>query len=162
MAWFVRHGGRHRQRVGVGGFPHPAGVALAELYETDTDVGRTINLSTRGLVRAGDGILIGGVVVRGPGPKRLLVRAIGPTLGGFGVPIITVDGGRPVFGPVVVPAPSGDDALALWHLTLAFSTVPGLYELKTPKTADDLRSIGRQFEPYLSAREWPTIQTPAP
>ena len=83
-------------------------------------------------------------------------------LGGFGVPIITIDGGRPVFGPVVVPAPSGDDAVALWRLTVAFSTVPGLYELKTPKTADDLRFIGRQFEPYLSAREWQTIQTPAP
>ena len=75
------------------------GVGLAELYEIDPGVGRTLNLSTRGLVRAGDEVLIGGVVVRGPGPKRLLIRAIGPTLGGFGVagtlpdPVLTLFNG---------------------------------------------------------------------
>ena len=75
------------------------GVGLAELYEVDAGVGRTLNLSTRGLVRAGDEVLIGGVVVRGPGPKRLLIRAIGPTLGGFGVdgtlpdPVLTIYNG---------------------------------------------------------------------
>jgi hypothetical protein len=61
------------------------GVALAELYEVDSDTGRTLNLSTRGLVRPGEGLLIGGVFVRGPAPKRLLIRAIGPTLGSFGI-----------------------------------------------------------------------------
>ncbi len=61
------------------------GVGLAEIYEVDAAIGRTINLSTRGVVRAGEALLIGGVVVRGPGPKRLLVRAIGPTLASFGV-----------------------------------------------------------------------------
>jgi 2-hydroxychromene-2-carboxylate isomerase len=81
--------------------------------------------------------------------------------GGFGVPIIVFPSGRAVFGPVVVPAPSGDDALALWDLTEAYSRVHGLYELKTPKTSDDLRTIATVFEPYLTAREWQTIQTPA-
>ncbi len=61
------------------------GVGLAELYELDSGVGRTLNLSTRGLVRAGEELMIGGVVVRGPGPKRLLIRAVGPTLTSFGV-----------------------------------------------------------------------------
>jgi hypothetical protein len=76
------------------------GIALAELYEIDPGVGRTLNLSTRGRVRAGDeGMLIGGVVVSGPSPKRLLVRAVGPTLGLFGVsatlpdPVLTVFSG---------------------------------------------------------------------
>jgi 2-hydroxychromene-2-carboxylate isomerase len=81
--------------------------------------------------------------------------------GGFGVPIIVFPSGRAVFGPVVVPAPSGDEALALWDLTEAYSRVHGLYELKTPKTSDDLRTIATVFEPYLTAREWQTIQTPA-
>ncbi|WP_414660886.1 CotH kinase family protein [Horticoccus sp. 23ND18S-11] len=78
------------------------GVALVELYEVDSDVGRTLNLSTRGLVRAGEGLLIGGVVVRGPGPKQLLIRAIGPTLGSFGVgatladPVLTIYSGDKV------------------------------------------------------------------
>ena len=84
------------------------------------------------------------------------------TYGGFGVPIIVFEDGRAVFGPVVVPAPDGDDALALWDLTIAYSRVRGLYELKSPKTHADQRSIAQAFAPYLGAREWKTIQNPAP
>jgi 2-hydroxychromene-2-carboxylate isomerase len=84
------------------------------------------------------------------------------TYGGFGVPIIVFPTGRPVFGPVVVPAPTGNEAMALWDVTLAYSRIPGLYELKTPKTNADLRTIGTAFAPYLSAREWQTIQHEAP
>ncbi|MFM2070699.1 MAG: hypothetical protein RLZZ623_962 [Actinomycetota bacterium] len=82
--------------------------------------------------------------------------------GAFGVPILVFPTGRAVFGPVVVPAPDGDDAVALWDLTEAYSRINGLYELKTPKTSSDLRIIATAFEPYLAAREWSTIQTPAP
>jgi predicted DsbA family dithiol-disulfide isomerase len=84
------------------------------------------------------------------------------TFGAFGVPIIVFPTGRAVFGPVVVPAPGGDDALALWDLTEAYSRIHGLYELKTPKGPDDLRTIATAFRPYLEAREWQTIQKPAP
>lgn len=80
----------------------------------------------------------------------------------FGVPLIVFPDGRPVFGPVVVPAPTGDDALELWDLTVRYHRIPGLYEMKTPKTPDDLSAIGRAFQPYLEHREWQTIQTPAP
>lgn len=45
--------------------------------------GRLINLAVRGTVPAG-GDLVLGFVIRG-GPKPLLVRAVGPTLGAFGV-----------------------------------------------------------------------------
>jgi len=82
--------------------------------------------------------------------------------GGFGVPIIVFPDGKAVFGPVVVPAPSGQDALRLWDLTILYATIPGLYEIKTPKTRDDLAAIAGAFRPYLDAREWQTIQTPAP
>ncbi len=60
------------------------GIGLAELYELDAN-GRTVNLSTRARVRGGEGVLIGGFVVQGPAYKRVLIRAIGPTLGAFGV-----------------------------------------------------------------------------
>ncbi|MFZ9745429.1 MAG: Ig-like domain-containing protein [Opitutaceae bacterium] len=43
------------------------------------------NLSTRGQVGAGGNILIAGFVVTGPEPKQVLVRAVGPSLAGFGV-----------------------------------------------------------------------------
>jgi 2-hydroxychromene-2-carboxylate isomerase len=82
--------------------------------------------------------------------------------GGFGVPILVFPSGPAVFGPVVVPAPEGDEALALWDLTLTYQRTPGLFELKTPKRPDHLRTIARAFEPYLTARQWQTIQKPAP
>lgn len=45
---------------------------------------RLVNVSTRGLVRAGES-LTPGFVTRGNGAKSLLIRAVGPTLGVFGV-----------------------------------------------------------------------------
>jgi 2-hydroxychromene-2-carboxylate isomerase len=88
-------------------------------------------------------------------------RAVG--FGGFGVPILVLPFGKPVFGPVVAPAPVDvDGALALWDLVVAYAKVPGLYELKTPKTGDDQREIGQLFSPYLTARQWKTVQNPTP
>ncbi len=72
-----------------------------ELYELDGN-GRTVNLSTRAQVRTGDGVLIGGFVVSGPAYKRMLIRGVGPTLGGFGVgnalsdPILTIYSGSDI------------------------------------------------------------------
>lgn len=43
------------------------------------------NLSTRGQVGTGSNILIAGFVVGGTVPKQVLIRAIGPTLSGFGL-----------------------------------------------------------------------------
>ena len=82
-------------------------------------------------------------------------------LGGFGVPIIVPQTGRAIFGPVIVPAPTGDDALRLWELVHGASQFPHFYEMKVPKTADDLAHIGNAFNPYLRAREWNTVQNPA-
>ncbi|MFZ1219157.1 MAG: hypothetical protein WAO00_07680, partial [Chthoniobacterales bacterium] len=45
---------------------------------------RLLNISTRGKVGTGDDVLIGGFINRGGG--RLVLRAIGPSLGAFGVP----------------------------------------------------------------------------
>ncbi len=84
------------------------------------------------------------------------------THGAFGVPVIVLPGGEAVYGPVTVPPPTGDDAVRLWDLTLDFARFPGVFELKRPKTVDDLRMIARVFEPYLRARDWQTIENPAP
>ncbi len=78
-----------------------SGVGLAELYELDAN-GRTVNLSTRARVGTGDGVLIGGFVVQGPAYKRMLIRAVGPTLQAFGLtealadPVLTVYSGSDV------------------------------------------------------------------
>jgi len=46
---------------------------------------RALNLSTRGLVSGGDNVLIGGFIVTGTNPKSIVLRALGPSLSGFGL-----------------------------------------------------------------------------
>lgn len=61
--------------------------------------------------------------------------------GAFGVPLLVIGGGRAMFGPVVVPAPVGEDALKLWEIALASANFTGLYEIKRPRTQSDLDYI---------------------
>jgi hypothetical protein len=44
------------------------------------------NISTRSSVQTGDNVVIGGFIVQGIGPKRVIIRAIGPELTHYGVP----------------------------------------------------------------------------
>jgi hypothetical protein len=44
------------------------------------------NISTRAFVQTGDNVVIGGFIVRGTGPKKVVIRAIGPELTQHGVP----------------------------------------------------------------------------
>jgi uncharacterized repeat protein (TIGR03803 family) len=44
-----------------------------------------LNISTRVDVQVGDSVLIGGFIITGTQPKKVIVRAIGPALGAFGV-----------------------------------------------------------------------------
>jgi arylsulfate sulfotransferase len=46
---------------------------------------QALNLSTRGLVSVGDNVLIGGFIVTGTEPKTMVLRALGPSLSGFGL-----------------------------------------------------------------------------
>ena len=39
------------------------------------------NISTRGFVGTGNNVLIGGLIISGAGPKKVILRALGPTLG---------------------------------------------------------------------------------
>jgi hypothetical protein len=43
------------------------------------------NISTRSLVQTGEHVMIGGFIVQGPGPKRVIIRALGPELTPFGI-----------------------------------------------------------------------------
>src|SRR6188472_4458015 len=44
------------------------------------------NISTRSFVQTGEHVMIGGFIVQGSGPKRVIIRAIGPELTQFGIP----------------------------------------------------------------------------
>lgn len=58
------------------------GVALVEGYDLDNPTARLMNLSTRGRIGTGDDVLIGGIIVQGNANKRVIVRALGPSLAG--------------------------------------------------------------------------------
>jgi protein-disulfide isomerase-like protein with CxxC motif len=63
-----------------------------------------------------------------------------------GTPIIAVPGpdGEQIafFGPVVTPAPKGEEAARLWDGTLAVASVPGFYEIKRTRTkGPDFRNL---------------------
>lgn len=67
------------------------GIALIEVYAADSGTARISNLSTRALVGPGPATVIGGIVVQGDKPRRFMIRGIGPTLTGFGVPGVLAD-----------------------------------------------------------------------
>jgi hypothetical protein len=61
-------------------------VNVALTLEALPGTGNTlVNLSTRGIVQTGENVLIGGFIVPGLAPKKVLIRAIGPSLANFGV-----------------------------------------------------------------------------
>ena len=62
-------------RIDIGAFE------LQQIVETTL-----LNISTRLRVLGGDQALIGGFIIAGSSPERLLIRGIGPSLGDFGVP----------------------------------------------------------------------------
>src|SRR5438105_4431667 len=61
------------------------GVALVDLYQLDASTSIFRNLSTRGFVGTGDNVLIGGLIIGSGEPPVIVLRAIGPTLGSFGI-----------------------------------------------------------------------------
>ena len=82
-----------------------SGLVLAELYDADTakyPTGRFSKIFTRAAVGTGSGILTAGFVVAGDSPVRLLIRAVGPSLGSISNllkdPLLTVHRGDTVVG----------------------------------------------------------------
>ena len=55
------------------------------MYEISLGLARLRNISTRAFVQTGDGVAIGGFIITGSGGKRVLIRAIGPSLSGLGI-----------------------------------------------------------------------------
>lgn len=72
-----------------------SGIALAEVYSLASAEGSArpalTNISTRGVVEPGEGVLTAGFVITGNTAKRVLVRAAGPALIEFGVTDTLVD-----------------------------------------------------------------------
>ncbi|CAN5516023.1 hypothetical protein BH18VER2_BH18VER2_06040 [soil metagenome] len=54
-------------------------------FDLDAGAGKLANISTRGLVEAGDDVMIGRLIVDGDRNSTVAVRGIGPSLGAFGI-----------------------------------------------------------------------------
>jgi hypothetical protein len=66
------------------GYHDSVGTALVEVYDMGEGSSKLGNISTRGFVQTGDGVMIAGVIVQFHS-KQVVVRALGPTLTNFGV-----------------------------------------------------------------------------
>lgn len=65
----------------VSGANSGTGIGLVEVYDLDGGVdSKLANIATRGLVQTGDDIMIGGLIVVGDAPQRVIIRALGPSL----------------------------------------------------------------------------------
>jgi N-acetylneuraminic acid mutarotase len=65
----------------VRGVNNMTGVALVEVYALSGNASSILaNISTRGFVQTDDNVMIGGFIVQGTQPKRVIIRAIGPEL----------------------------------------------------------------------------------
>jgi uncharacterized delta-60 repeat protein len=77
----------------------PTPVPTATPSATPIPSAKAINLSTRMQVQTGDNVGIGGFIITGATPKRVLIRAIGPSLADFGVPDVLADPMLELHGP---------------------------------------------------------------
>ena len=64
------------------------GIGLVEAYEYDGNTTRFVNVSTRGRVGTVDETMIGGFIVQGGAAKRVIIRAIGPSLAAGPSPVV--------------------------------------------------------------------------
>lgn len=68
------------------------GVGLCEVYDLDgNSAAQLANIATRGFVQKDDDVLIGGFIIAGKEPVKMLVRVIGPSLSGLGLQGVLTD-----------------------------------------------------------------------
>jgi acetyl esterase/lipase len=69
----------------ISGATDTSGVGLFELYDLDYASGRIGNISTRGEVGTSSDVMIGGFIIGGDLPTKVIARALGPSLAQSGV-----------------------------------------------------------------------------
>jgi YVTN family beta-propeller protein len=69
----------------VSGSGGGTGVGLVEVFEVDHPENPMAGISTRGFVSTGDSVMIGGIIIQGDSPQKVVVRARGPSLASQGV-----------------------------------------------------------------------------
>jgi hypothetical protein len=86
---------------GVGG---ASGIGVAAVYEVDRPDAPLVNLSTRGQVRTGNDVMIGGFVIQGTQAQTVAVVGTGPSLAPFGI-------ANPLANPTLTVVRTSDQAV---------------------------------------------------
>jgi hypothetical protein len=153
----------------VRGFGDTTGVGLVEVYDLDAPADSDLaNIATRGLVQTGDNVMIGGFIIGGDQPAKVLVRAIGPSLGaagvegalqdptlelytGDGTAVITNDDWRAtqegeIIASTVAPSDSREAAI--------LATLPAgqLHRHRAGQERHHRRGVGRSLQPAIIGR----------
>jgi hypothetical protein len=70
-----------------------SGIAIVEVYDLDAPTAATLaNISTRGVVAAGDNVMIGGFILRGStNVTQVVIRGLGPSLSDQGLSGVVAD-----------------------------------------------------------------------
>jgi N-acetylneuraminic acid mutarotase len=101
----------------VRGVNNTTGVALVEAYDLSPEPDSILgNISTRGFVQTGDNVMIGGFIVQGSASTKVIIRAIGPELGGppYNVPGALADPTLELHDATGALIASNDN----WHQTI--------------------------------------------
>jgi hypothetical protein len=91
----------------VSGTNATTGVGLVEIYDLNQPgQSKLANISTRGVVRTGDNVMIGGFILGGTSavPSKVVVRAVGPSLAQAGL-------NAPLANPTLLLVNSSGDAI---------------------------------------------------
>ncbi len=117
------------------------GVGLLEIYDADSSSdARLVNLSGRGSVETGDGVMIGGFIVNGSasGRTKLIARGVGPTLAAHGVT-------APLLDPILEIRDAHGSLLAAnndWQETQAFQVLASTLAPSSPLESAAIMSLG--------------------
>src|SRR5262249_39710850 len=106
------------------------------------------NLSTRAFVQTGDNLMIGGFIVQGTEPKRVILRSIGPELTQYGVPNALINPTLDLHDANGVLIASNDD----WQHTIVGGIITG----------DQVQDIQNSGRAPTDARESAIIATLLP
>ena len=129
-----------------------------------------LNLSTRGNVSSGDGVLIGGFVITGTEAKTIVLRALGPSLSSFGVTGVLSDPVLNLYNsshtliatndnwqsdPHNAASGRMDSRQAIyWNRPLSKSCPPGSYTVIVRERA---RPRGSAWSSFTTSRRYPTL-----
>lgn len=117
--------------IQIAGKNNATGIALAEIYDATPTTSfaastpRLVNVSARTQVGTGDNILIAGFAIGGSTPVRILIRAVGPTLGAapFNVGGTLADPRLEIYNSTAAKISENDNWSGTAELKSAFTTV---------------------------------------